>query len=633
MCGFVAVLSPDAVPREADITRMRDLLTHRGPDSGANAIVELPNGKGGVGIGFRRLSIQDPGSSADQPMFSGDQTRVIAFNGEIYNFWELRRELEGRGRRFRTKSDTEVLLQSYEEWGIDCLERFNGMFAFFIWDSKLNRGVVARDRFGEKPLYFARTAKGQMVFGSEIKAIVAHQEMGCRPNIECADAFIGFASIHSSDDTVFEGVERFRAAHFMVVSAGGTVESYRRYWTPDYENIDHSLADSDAQEQFRAHMERAIGMRTRTDVPGSACLSGGLDSSTIVGNLARSQNVGEAFSFREAISARFPDDPTIDEGEYIRDVLEMHDLNGQSVLYSEQELLADIPRLHWHHEETIPGLSMYLEWGVMRRARERGYKVMLDGQGADELLGGYTDYFQYFQHDAYSDGRYLSLLTNIVPQWFRLWSLSFKYSSVYRRVGRRFSVPFREFRDLDRETWINPEIYGEKLGLPNCVPGNEFRYKLATELLYVSLPTQLHSGDRNSMAHGVETRFPFLDYEFVDWCIKLPREQMIRWGKQKYLMRKAGKGILPKSVMGRCDKVGYLSPQDRWFRGVIGEWVSDQLSSSTLDQLPSFDRETLEGRQKEHEQGLVDHSAELWRWASTAQWLSMFKTGAWTQML
>jgi len=628
MCGLVVVLSPHEVPREAEITVMRDLLQHRGPDAAENLILKFKQ-SGGIGMGFRRLSIQDLNVLAGQPMVSRDGTKAIVFNGEIYNFWELRRDLVRRGRRFQTNSDTEVLLQAYEEWGIDCLPKLNGMFAFFIWDETKKQGLVARDRFGEKPLYFARTPKGALVFGSEIKAVAAHPEVPCQPNIEQAEALFTHASIHSEQQTVFKGIERFKSAHFMVVNIDGQVETYKRYWTPDYQEIDHSMTDRSAVEQFRALIERSVVMRTRSDVAGSACLSGGLDSSTIVGVLAGSKEVSEGFAFHETISARFPEDPTIDEGQYIDDVLAKHGLNGISVLFSSKQVLDDIPRLHWHHEETIPGLSMYLEWGVMKRARELGYKVMLDGQGADELLGGYTHYFQYFQHDAYVQGDRLKLMTNILPQQFRLWLLSKKYDSLKRRIGTRFYVEDSVFENLERDTWINPGDYGDKVGLPPCVPGNEFRYKLAAELLYVSLPTQLHSGDRNSMAHGVEARFPFLDHDLVDWCIKLPPEQMIRWGHQKYVMRKAGKGVLPKSVIRRADKVGYLSPQDVWFRGEIGQWVADQLNSSILDSMPSFDRAELQKRQREHSDGTVDHSAELWKWASTAQWLSMFKSDAW----
>lgn len=634
MCGFVAIISPTEMPGESELAHARDLLAHRGPDSARNTIIPLVGQKGGVGLGFRRLSIQDLSMAADQPMVSADGKRSLVFNGEIYNFWEIRRELEARGRRFRTNSDTEVLLQSYEEWGVRCVDRFNGMFSFFIWDASLRVAFIARDRFGEKPLYFARGQDGVLAFASEIKALLAIKGIICEPNMDYVDALNGQngAFIHSTSVTAFRTIERFQAAHFMVVDDHGIVKAYDRYWTPNYDDVDRGLSTNAASEQLYDLIEKSIIMRTRSDVAGAACLSGGLDSSTIVGHLARSKGINSNFRFHETISARFPDDPTIDEGYYINKVRRELDVAGRDVTYTPDDVVKNLHSMHWHHEEAIPGLSMYLEWGVMRKAKELGYKVMLDGQGADELLAGYTHYFQYFQHDAYSSGDYTSLVSNILPQKFRLWKLGRKFDSVHRRVGSDFVQPFSNFRDLLRDTWMDPAPFSGREGLPACIPGNELRYKLATEVLYASLPTQLHSGDRNSMAHGVETRYPFLDYNLADWCIRLPVKHMIRYGFQKYILRRAGKSLLPRSVRLRADKVGYLSPQDRWLRGQqVGEWMADNIDNKELDNIPSFDRLTIQRLRDQHMSGDADNSDILWRWASVSEWLSMFQNRSWTK--
>lgn len=628
MCGLVAILSRGTNISEPVLTAMRDRLIHRGPDAGANAIIRTERG-GSVALGHRRLSILDPRDVANQPMVSQDGQKWLVYNGEIYNFWELRRELEHCGRHFKTSSDSEVLLQAYEQWGENCVRRFNGMFAFFIWDGDRRRAFVARDRFGEKPLYFSRTGNGLIAFASEIKALTAHPDVTCAPDIEQVDRVMNNMIIHGRPETLFQDIERFMPAHCMWLDEAGEVLDYRRYWTPDYEDIDHELSEDQATDRFRELLEQSIARHTRSDVEGTACLSGGLDSSTLVGFLARANGEGQVFRLNETISARFPGDPTIDEGPYIDAVLKHSGVLGHSTTPTEDELLNDIRALHWHHEENILSTSMYLEWAVMRSAHAQGYKVIIDGQGADELLGGYQYYFQYFQHDSMLRGQWLKLWQNWLLQKIRLRMTAFRYVDHERRFSTALGIPFWELLKVRGSLLVDTKKYGDAAGLPSAKPGNCFRYTLASGMLYDSLPTQLHSGDRNSMAHSVESRFPFLDYELVDWCIRLPDDQLVNKGWQKYILRNATSTIIPDHVRYRPEKVGYLGPQDRWARGPLGEWMYDQISNQSLLDIPSYDREALQQRAQCHRRGEGDHSTILWQWASMAEWLSMFKEGSW----
>lgn len=626
MCGLVAVLQPHEGLPVALLERMRDRLLHRGPDEGQCRVIRESGGT--VSLAHRRLSILDLRSVSNQPFESGSRRKVMVFNGEIYNFVEIRVELSSLGYSFTTDSDTEVLLAAYEHWGEACVQHLNGMFAFVIWDRDLNKAFVARDRFGEKPLFYARLANGGIAFASEIKALTAFSEVECSADINQVDKALNGVVIQSQEKTMFRGVRRFMPAHSAWIDLSGDFYDYRRYWTPDYDGCEESdVPFPELVDQFGELLKRSVNLRSRSDVRGAACLSGGLDSSALVGLLCNSDDK-RGFRLKETISARFPNDPTIDEGEYIDMVLKSTSLKGAALEVSPSGLLQNVRRLHWHHEENIPSTSMYLEWCVMERAKELGYKVMIDGQGADELLGGYQYFFQYLQMDQYTNLEYKDLFLNTYLYKFRLWLASLKYENHERRISINPGMSLQQLRD--RKLPLGDEYkYPDAPGLPPLSLGGDFKYALSSSLLYDSLPVQLQSGDRNSMAHGVETRFPFLDYKLVDWCIKLPSKALIHNGWQKHILRKSLKGVIPNKVRYRSDKVGYMGPQDTWLRGELSEWVEERIMDPILQDIPSYDRSLLCANWNAHKQGGVDHSTYLWQWASMAEWLSMHKTGVW----
>ncbi|MBN8543777.1 MAG: asparagine synthase (glutamine-hydrolyzing) [Alphaproteobacteria bacterium] len=629
MCGFVAVIGPGAPLPEALLSHMRDQLAHRGPDGAANWQGTHANGT--VAMGFRRLAIIDTRQVADQPMVSADGRYTIVFNGEIYNYIELRDELIARGHAFQTRSDTEVLLCAYIEWGEEMIHRLNGMFAFMIWDQEHGEALIARDRFGEKPLYYAQLPDGKLVFASEIKAILAHPDMPMSYDKTLMGRVVDGHIIFGKEETLFQGVKQLRAAHMLRVGADGAIRATRRYWKPEYTQSLNDVPKSQLIEELRHHLERSLHMRMRSDVPVTACLSGGLDSSSIVGLLA---GFPKGERIESAISVRFPDDPTIDEGSYIDQMLNATHLKGHAVTPTSNDLITDLRKLHWHHENIIPGPSMYLEWALMREARSLGYKVILDGQGADEVFAGYSMYFKAYQAELAHRGP-LGLL-NAIRQGHirdkRLQDVAKNYHDASRRFSTRDSLSVKRFFTYYRT--YAPEMllqYGDGM-VPHPHEIGALRYELMINLLRTSLPSNLYSGDRNSMAHGIECRYPFLDYALVDFTTRLPdwAFQDNAWGKA--ILRYAVDDVLPKTITWRADKVGFAAPQDAWLKApAMKQWMEERIFDAGLAFLPNYNRTTIENMWRDHQSGTADYSLPLWKWASASELLDMKRTNVWSK--
>lgn len=629
MCGFVAAIGPGRPLPEATLVEMRDRLIHRGPDGAGLWSKSYPAGS--ISLAFRRLAIIDVRDVANQPMVSEDGQRVIVFNGEIYNYVELREELERMGYTFRTRGDTEVVLQAYQHWGDGMVSQLNGAFAFVIWDEARGAALVARDRFGEKPLFFAGLDTGGFVFGSEIKALLAHPAISADLDGAVISRVLRGQIIYGAEDTIFRGIRQFRTAHAMVVGLDGEVRQYESYWRPQY---DRSLGDLPREEvvmRLREHLERAVAMRMRSDVPVTACLSGGLDSSTLVAlisRLGRENGTG----IDATISVRFPDDPAVDEGAYIDRVLARTGVVGHAVSPSAVDLARDVRRLHWHQETIVAGPSMYLEWSVMRLARELGYKVIIDGQGGDEVLAGYQIYHQAYQAELYRRGARAQALWIGWLRDRRLRRFVKQFRDAQRRISLRDSLKLHQFRSF-QEGHIQDmiRVYGGD-DLPDISEAGELRYELAINLMRTSLPSNVYSSDRNSMAHGIESRFPFLDYELVDFASRLPDWAYLGRGWSKYILRLAMRGDLPEEVLWRVDKVGFAAPQDRWLRDPgLRDWVEERIFDPSLSAIEGYDRVAMERTWSRHRNEELDLSGELWRWASAAEVLDMARLGVWRE--
>lgn len=623
MCGLVAVISPSVPIRDDLLTAMRDRLIHRGPDVGRNWL--RPNHR--VGLGHRRLAIIDTSHSADQPMVLADGSMRLVFNGEIYNYLELRAELERSGVTFHTRSDTEVLLAALSEWGEAALQKLNGMFAFALWDERSRRMLVARDRFGEKPLFIGRGKFGTVVFASEMKAILVHPLIPCNMDSRALARYGNSAWYEEDSLTFFEGIERLPAAHAAWFREDGTEERRWRYWTPDYTDIDHNIKPRDAVERFAELMQRSVNLRLRADVPVGSSLSGGLDSSVIVGLLTRERSTS-AFFTQNTFSACFPSDPTMSEDKEIESVISHTGVNSFSVIPDPYRLAEESALLHWHQEEPFLSASIYLQWCVARLAKQNNTTVLLDGQGADELLAGYQFYFRQRQLDLLDQGRVALAMRETSKFNRRLKVVGLQYEDSYRRFNSTVAYSTNDLRSLSKSP---PSVfsYPYEVGVAPAKPGFRLRRTLSEALLYNSLPMLLRYADRNSMAFSRESRLPYLDYDLVDFCIRLPDDFYVRNGWQKWVLREAAGNTVPQKIRWRVDKVGYAAPLDIWLRKELRDWGYDRVMNSRLDGLPGYSRQAMSELWTEHQKGVANHSWDLWRWISMSEWLNIYHSGWW----
>jgi asparagine synthase (glutamine-hydrolysing) len=559
-------------------------------------------------------------------MVSVDGALNIVFNGEIYNYIELRKELELLGVTFRTRSDTEVLLAALREWGESALLRLNGMFAFAMWDERSRRMLVARDRFGEKPLFMGRGEFGTVVFASEMKAILVHPLIACRIDDRATRRY-GTGSWFEDDElTFFEGIERLAPAHAAWFREDGTEERRWRYWTPDYTAIDEDITPRDAVDRFAELMQRSVNMRLRADVPVGSSLSGGLDSSVIVGFLSRER--GSSAFTQNTFSASFPSDPTISEDKEIESVVTHTGVHSFSVTPDPVRLKEESALLHWHQEEPFLSASIYLQWCVARVAKQNNTTVLLDGQGADELLAGYQFYFRQRQLDLLDTGRAELAMRETAKFNRRLQIASEQYDGASRRFNASVAYSTDELKSLVKS---RPAVfhYPYEIGTAPAKQGFRLRRTLSEALQYNSLPMLLRYADRNSMAFSREARLPYLDYDLVDFCIKLPDDIYVRNGWQKWVLREAAGDTIPAKIRWRADKVGYAAPLDLWLRAELREWGLDRVMDSRLDAVPGYDRRTIVRLWQEHQAGTANHSWALWRWISLVEWLNIYHAGWW----
>ncbi|HEV2415710.1 MAG TPA: asparagine synthase (glutamine-hydrolyzing) [Candidatus Dormibacteraeota bacterium] len=622
MCGIVAVVGGAGIDVEV-VDRMRDRMAHRGPD-GAHTWTD---DDGLVALGHRRLSIIDLSDAADQPMFSADGSLVLNFNGEIYNYIELRDELRALGHRFRTQSDTEVLLVAYEEWGAESLSRLNGMFAFTLWDARKRHLFVARDRFGEKPMFYCRLPGGGMAFASEIKALFAHPDVMASVDEATLRLYVNGRYFESDEATLFRGIHRLPAGHAMTVDQRGQVMRTWRYWTLDFTAVDDGYREDRAVEQFQELLRRSVAMRLRSDVPVGTSLSGGLDSSTVVALVAGVKDE-RGIVTQNTFSARFDNDPTLSEGRFADLVAAATGVHTYMTTPAAAALIDESRALHYHQEEPFLSASIYLQWCVARLAQAHGTTVILDGQGSDELLGGYQYYFQAHQLDLIETGRYSSALGETRLFADRLLAASRLYADPQRRFNARTALGVAQMlRFALRHP--RPPADDERPGLPPNRRGLRHRRLRAKALLYDSLPQLLRYADRNAMAFSRETRLPFLDYDLVEFVSQLPEGALVADGWQKLILRRAGEGVVPAEVLWRADKMGYAAPLDRWLRQELKTWANERLFTGEVTKVDGYRRNEVERLWTEHQSGTADRSWALWRWISLSEWLTMLQDGTW----
>jgi len=638
MCGIW--ISLGHIPDRSHL----DIIAHRGPDGDGWQVFETPRGP--LAFGHRRLAIIDTGDGGIQPMSYSDGRLWITYNGEIYNYLELREELRALGHRFVTQSDTEVILAAYAQWGRDALHRLRGMFALGLYDRQAAKLLLARDRFGIKPLYFVRTASG-LAAGSEIKQLLSLPDVSSRINPRRAYDFLAGGTLDHSDETMFRDVKQLQGGEWLEVDlSNGSITRDRWYTLPPPGSV--KLSRAEAAARFLELLQDSVRLHLRADVEVGSCLSGGLDSSTLVMLMAERLEALGSGERLNTVTARF-EGTAVDETRYADIVSNAARAQSHAARPRADDIMQEASQIVWHQDEPYGSTSIHAQWHVFAQTHANQLKVMLDGQGADEILGGYHSVYdvryaelmrqwrlgaaiilvarrkQFFNHP---------LLPQLVTGAAHLSSSSsamrVALSTVLKLARRR--TPNSTVPAL--EPWLRQPAFGlagppygtfeKALSDAGLAPPTDLASFCVGLTQVGSVPALLHWEDRNSMAHGVEARVPFLDHPLVEFAIGLGGEHKLVDGWTKWVMRSAMKGRLPEAVRLRKDKLGFATPEAAWMRGALRDPIVESINTTKQlfpehFNLPATDNmvaEMLDGRRP------IDFT--LWRIACFGIWAKRF---------
>ncbi len=659
MCGIFGLWQRDGQPLDLmTLARATTVLRHRGPDDEGYLLANTRSGQvahcggpdsapglplpplataGAVGadlaLCFRRLAILDLSPAGHQPMVSPDGRYWLIFNGEIYNYRALRQELGGRGYTFHTGCDSEVILAAYGEWGPDCARRFNGMWALALWDTVGRTLFLSRDRFGIKPLYYVAT-DSLFVFASEIKALLAAGAVAFRPDPIAVARYVaqGIMPSPQAGRTFFEGVQLLPAAHSLLLTP--ETVSLEQYWSLPRAGSVRPLPGKQAEAEYRDLFTDAMRLHLQADVAVGTCLSGGLDSSSIVavgGQLMHTEHgvalerLGE---HQQTFSAVYENAGAWNERDYIEQVTAATGAAGNTVVPTVGRLWDEVADLVWHQDEPFQSTSIFAQWCVMDLAHRHGITVLLDGQGADEVLGGYRPFALWLGGmlragqvpQAWAATRAIQGVTGLNP-----WRLLARAAAQQAPVA--VQLPARRARlrqaiqaSALRRDVAHPLLNGHGPTGEQVAAQRNLHDHLARLVVEDSLPTLLRYEDRNSMAFSIESRVPFLDVRLVEFAFGPGAPWRLHDGWTKWLQRRAVADILPASVVWRRDKVGFETPELHWLRAsqsrLLDLFATDEGAGAYLDLAQvraAVPRLLAQGA-----------TAQVWRWANLVLWLRAF---------
>ena len=575
-------------------------------------------------------------------MCSADQRVWIVYNGEIYNYVELREELNQLGHRFESQSDTEVMLAAYRQWGTECLAHFNGMFAFVLFDRDRGKLFAARDRFGVKPLYYWAAPDGSLAFASEIKQFTVLPGWSPHLNGQRAYDFLNWGIADHTAETLFAGIFQLRNGEALelaldartpspLVAPGGRASTYSWYrLRPAHFNGDYA----GAVQSVREMLTDSVRLRLRADVAVGSCLSGGIDSSSIVcimNSLLREQ---DAHALQETFSA-CADVKQFDERPFIDEVVRDTAVQAHHVYPPLEELFETLDLITWHQDEPFGSTSIYAQWHVFRLAAANHVKVVLDGQGADEQLAGYHNYFGTWFAQLFRDMRWITLAREIrathrMHGYSAVWAIKQAANNLLPESLRQ---PLRRWggKPSDRTQLLNLPALGARALDPFVSAGashpKSVRDQSHAQLVATTLQMLLHCEDRDSMAHSVEARVPFLDFRLVEYILGLPDDYRIAGGVTKRVLRDAMRGILPERVRMRMDKLGFVTPEEIWMR----ERSPDKFRGA-LEAAIAASQGIIEPRAKDVLEQMIEgrlpFNFQIWRLISFGAWMRVFKVQA-----
>lgn len=623
MCGISGIIRKQnvAVDRE-EILKMNDVMRHRGPDS--EGIYVDHN----IGLGHRRLSIVDLSERGSQPMISDDKRFVLVFNGEIYNYIELKEELQKEGALFRTDTDTEVILEAYRYWGQECTRRFNGMWSIILYDTEQKLVFISRDRFGVKPLYIYESGE-ELIFASEIKCITA-----IRPEEKIADTtqiarYLMKCQEDMDEHTFYMNIRNFPKSSNMIYDMHTGMKKYQKYWEINVTEFQQKWQYRNSYRKFRELLEDSVRIRLRADAEVGASLSGGLDSSTIVGI------VSKKFHTKIHTFSSIYKEKNCDEKEFIDCMNEFADTEPHYIYPDRSEdIMKNIRKLIYFHDGPCHSASPYSGFCVYRGVGKQ-VKVLLDGQGADELFGGYLTFYiaklkeLLRQNTFISNVRAVNLVFSVQNEWPER-TLMWNKEMLLRTLGAR---GYRELKKKQDENASNNAHKArikyvkefENIDLENKLQQNgsivsELDKELYLRFWYGILPRILHDVDRNSMANSLEVRLPFLDYRLVEFSYTLTDQYKIRGRWTKYILRKSCRKYLPRKIACRRSKMGFPAPFDKWIK-------DERFKTEIKEYLDAFkernivDGGSLEQVYIEHINGDKNWADELFRMMSLEIWL------------
>jgi asparagine synthase (glutamine-hydrolysing) len=616
MCGITGIvdlLGKRTIDRTV-LTRMNESQHHRGPDEGGMHLAP------GVGLGHRRLSIIDV-ATGQQPLFNEDGSVAVVFNGEIYNFQELIPELVALGHVFHTRSDTEVIVHAWEAWGADCVKRFRGMFVFALWDERQETLFLARDRLGVKPMHYAVLPDGQLLFGSELKSLLAHGGLDTAIEPQAVEEYLALGYV-PEPRTIFKAAFKLPPATTLLVRRGRPVPAPSEYWDVRF-TLDSSLSAEQAQAELRERLTESVRLRLISEVPLGAFLSGGVDSSAVVATMA-----GLSAEPVNTCSIAFAD-PAYDESTYARQVAERFKTRHHVdwVESDDFDLIDTLARLY---DEPYADSSAMPTYRVCQLAR-RHVTVALSGDGGDESFAGYRRYKLHMMEERLRQPLPIGLrrpvfglLGRVYPKadWApRALRGKTTFEALARDAVEAYFHSMSLLRDADRSTLYSNKFRAELAGY-NAIEVCRRHSRRANHedplalIQYIDRTTYLVGDintkvDRASMAHSLEVREPLMDHPLVEWLATLPSSMKLHGGQGKWLLKKAMEPMLPNDILYR-QKMGFAVPLAAWFRGPLKQRVRNAVLGELLADSGLFNGGALRRLVDQHQSGLRDHSAPLW---------------------
>ena len=627
MCGLVAFLTDGSSlsDRQHLMKQMLKSISHRGPDGeGIHHVV------GQILFGHRRLAVIDIEHGA-QPMLTSDQRYSLVFNGEIYNYLEIRKNLENQGCCFYTQSDTEVLLQLLVHRGESAIELLNGMFAFVFHDRVSNTWIAAKDHFGIKPLYFSKTEK-ELLFASEIKSLLLHPEIKAKRDEHALHQYLAL-QFCLDDRTLFDGIKKVKPGHYLI-GQGSRILEDRCYWDTNY-HIESYHNESYFRDQLLSLLQDSMRLQIRSDVPLGGYLSGGIDSS-LVCRLA-SEHLGRAMPM---FHGRFAEGPQYDESAYAKAMAYHVDGHYFEVLPTADEFVRDLPKLIEALDEPLAGPGLFPQYAVSKLAREH-VTVVLGGQGGDEIFGGYARYLVGYLEQALKgailgtqeEGKHLVTLESIVPNLALLKQYTPLLSNFWSK-GLFEEMDARYFHLIDRSQGLNDLLHPDALAafdrerlfadfqkVFNHPDTHSYINKMTHFDQKTLLPALLQIEDRVSMAVSLESRVPLLDKRIADLVTSMPPPLKFQGGRTKHILKETIRHLLPESIISRKDKMGFPVPLNEWMRGgIVRDFVSDTLLSQRSLQRGIFKPDTLHAMLDQQGVG----GRQLWGALSLELWHQRF---------